>query len=59
MEGTTDNGNDWVAGAILVVSTAKGGTRSPLAGRVPEALAEQRLWQLARRARRHGNPPVG
>jgi hypothetical protein len=47
IDGTTYNGNYWVAGVILVVSTAKGGTSTQLAGRMPEILAQTLLRQLA------------
>lgn len=47
IDGNTYHGNYWVAGLILVVSTAKGGTSTQLAGRVPEVLAQKLLRQLA------------
>lgn len=47
INGTTYKGNYWVAGVILVVSTAKGGTSTQLAGRGPEVLAQKLLRQLA------------
>lgn len=48
IDGRTYNGNYWVAGMILVVSTAKGGTSTQLGGRAPKALAESLLRTLAR-----------
>lgn len=48
VEGTMYKGNYWVAGMILVVSTAKGGTSTQLAGRPPAVLAESLLMNLAR-----------
>lgn len=47
IDGRTYNGNYWVAGMILVVSTAKGGTSTQLGGRSPKALAESLLRNLA------------
>lgn len=47
VDGKTFDGNYWIAGKILVVSTAKGGT-SALADRAPEALAKRLLMKLAR-----------
>lgn len=47
IDGTTYNGNYWVAGMILVVSTAKGGTSTSLGGRAPNALATSLLKGLA------------
>ncbi len=46
-DGKTYEGNYWVAGKILVVSTAKGGASTRLDHRVPKALAEEMLRQLA------------
>jgi len=46
-DGKTYSGNYWVAGMILVVSTAKGGASTQLAGREPEALARALLGKLA------------
>ncbi|HJV94260.1 MAG TPA: hypothetical protein VJ572_12310 [Azonexus sp.] len=48
IDGRTYNGNYWVAGMILVVSTAKGGTSTQLGGRSPKTLAESLLRTLAR-----------
>lgn len=48
LDGKTYEGNYWVAGKILVVSTAKGGTSTQLSGRQPEALAAELLLKLAR-----------
>lgn len=48
IDGQTYSGNYWVAGMILVVSTAKGGTSTQLGGRAPKALAESLLRTLAR-----------
>jgi hypothetical protein len=47
IDGKTHKGNYWVAGKILVVSTAKGGKSTQLGSDVPEALAERLLRQLA------------
>lgn len=48
VEGQLYRGNYWVAGMILVVSTAKGGTSTQLAGRSPGLLAANLLENLAR-----------
>jgi len=40
-------GNYWIAGKILVVSTSKGGTSTQLSHHQPEALAEHLLRKLA------------
>jgi hypothetical protein len=48
VDGQSFEGNFWVAGKILVVSTAKGGTSTQLGVRVPKSLAEQLLRKLAR-----------
>jgi len=45
--GNTFKGNYWIAGKILVVSTAKGGKSTQLGAHPPEALAEKLLRQLA------------
>ena len=47
IDGKTYKGNYWVAGKILVVSTAKGGKSTQLGPHAPEALAERLLRQLA------------
>ena len=47
VEGRRVSGNYWIAGSLLVVSTARGGTSSLLAGRVPHTLAESLLKGLA------------
>ena len=47
VEGLTYSGNYWIAGKILVVSTAKGGASTQLGGNNPEELAEQLLRKLA------------
>lgn len=47
LDGKTYEGNYWVAGKILVVSTAKGGTSTQLKDRQPEALARQLLLKMA------------
>lgn len=47
VDGKTYVGNYWVAGKILVVSTAKGGTSTQLKERQPEDLAKQLLLKLA------------
>jgi hypothetical protein len=47
VDGNTFEGNYWVAGKILVVSTAKGGTSTQLGPWSPESLAEQLLRKLA------------
>lgn len=48
IDGKTFHGNYWEAGMILVVSTAKGGTSTQLAGRNAELLARSMLVSLAR-----------
>jgi hypothetical protein len=48
LDGKTYEGNYWVAGRILVVSTSKGGTSTNLSGREPEPLAQELLKNLAR-----------
>jgi hypothetical protein len=48
IDGKTYQGNYWVAGMILVVSTAKGGSSTQLAGRPPAVLAERLLRKLAK-----------
>ena len=48
VDGKSFSGNYWVAGKILVVSTAKGGTSRQLGTNQPQALAEKLLRQLAR-----------
>ena len=47
INGTTYNGNYWVAGMILVVSTAKGGASALLGDRIPNAVATSLLTNLA------------
>ncbi len=47
IDGTTYNGNYWVAGMILVVSTAKGGASTLLGDRAPNAVATSLLTNLA------------
>ena len=47
VDGQTYGGNYWIAGKILVVSTAKGGTSTQLCTKHPEELAEQLLRRLA------------
>jgi hypothetical protein len=47
VDGKTFKGNYWIAGKILVVSTAKGGKSTQLGAHVPGALAERLLNQLA------------
>ena len=47
LDGKTYEGNYWVAGKLLVVSTAKGGTSARLGLRYPEAVAAQLLTKLA------------
>jgi len=46
IDGKTFEGNYWVAGKILVVSTSKGGTSTQLAHHQPEALAGRLLRRL-------------
>lgn len=53
VDGMTYHGNYWVAGMILVVSTATGGTSTQLAGRNPDELAK---FLLAKMARASGQP---
>lgn len=48
IDGNSFEGNFWVAGKILVVSTAKGGASHQLGTSDPEALAKKLLWQLAK-----------
>jgi len=48
IDGKTHNGNYWVAGKILVVSTAKGGNSTQLGAMSPETLAGQLLLKLAK-----------
>ncbi len=45
--GRSVEGNYWLAGKILVVSTAKGGTSTQLAHHDPAELAERLLRKLA------------
>jgi len=47
IDGETFDGNYWIAGKILVVSTSKGGTSTQLAHHHPEALALRLLQKLA------------
>ena len=47
IDGQTFEGNYWIAGKILVVSTAKGGASHQLGTSDPEALAKKLLRQLA------------
>jgi hypothetical protein len=47
VDGQTYGGNYWIAGKILVVSTAKGGASHQLGGNQPEELAVQLLRKLA------------
>jgi hypothetical protein len=47
IDGKTFEGNYWIAGRILVVSTAKGGKSSQLGAMSPETLAGQLLRKLA------------
>ncbi len=47
IDGKTFKGNYWIAGKILVVSTAKGGKSTQLGAHLPETLAEKLLNQLA------------
>jgi len=49
--GKTYEGNYWIAGKILVVSTAKGGTSTALGDRQPEALARYLLAKLAKESK--------
>ena len=51
IDGKTHKGNYWIAGKILVVSTAKGGKSMQLGPHAPEALAERLLRQLAEQGR--------
>lgn len=53
IDGQTYQGNYWVAGMILVVSTAKGGASTQLSQRSPEALAKQLLRKLVPELTRH------
>jgi len=48
VDGKVYEGNYWIAGKILVVSTAKGGTSRQLGINQPKALADKLLRQLAR-----------
>lgn len=47
VDGNAVEGNYWVAGKILVVSTAKGGTSTSLNHRQPEQVAMTLLRKLA------------
>lgn len=47
VDGQTYSGNYWIAGKILVVSTAKGGASHQLGSGAPEAQAERMLRKLA------------
>jgi hypothetical protein len=47
LDGQTFEGNYWVAGKILVVSTSKGGTSALLSHHQPEKLADKLLRKLA------------
>ena len=47
IDGRTVKGNYWIAGKILVVSTAKGGKSTQLGAETPETLAKKLLRQLA------------
>ena len=47
IDGKRHEGNYWVAGKILVVSTGRGGKSTQLGAMSPEALAGQLLLQLA------------
>lgn len=46
IDGTVFEGNYWVAGKILVVSTAKGGTSTQLGMNAPDVLAGRLLKKL-------------
>jgi hypothetical protein len=48
IDGKTVKGNYWIAGKILVVSTAEGGKSTQLGATSPETLAEQLLRRLAK-----------
>lgn len=48
VDGQTYDGNYWIAGKILVVSTSKGGSSHQVGTSQPEALAVKLLRQLAR-----------
>ncbi len=48
VDGNAIEGNYWVAGKILVVSTAKGGASHQVGTSQPQALAEKLLRKLAR-----------
>ena len=48
VDGQSFSGNYWIAGKILVVSTAKGGASHQLGTSQPEALAKKLLRQLGR-----------
>jgi len=47
IDGKTFKGNYWIAGKILVVSTAKGGSSTQLGSMPAEALAKKLLLKLA------------
>ncbi len=47
VDGQTFEGNYWIAGKILVVSTAKGGASTQVGTNQPQALAEKLLRKLA------------
>lgn len=48
IDGKRFKGNYWIAGKILVVSTAKGGKSTQLGAMSPETLAGQLLGKLAK-----------
>lgn len=48
IDGRKHEGNYWVAGKILVVSTSMGGKSTQLGAIAPEVLAKQLLLKLAK-----------
>ena len=48
VDGLAFEGNYWIAGKILVVSTAKGGARTQVGLHQPQSMAEKLLRKLAR-----------
>ena len=48
IDGKTHKGNYWIAGKILVISTAKGGKSKQIGSTPAEILAEQLLRELAK-----------
>lgn len=58
IDGEVLSGYYWVAGMILVVSTASGGTSRQLANRQPDDLARSLLRELLLANRESAAPPA-